>query len=96
MEPVTGLKCDSLKKLHPLLSHASSNIRWRVAKCIYDLTVPYEGKKITCENDMVNSLVELLTDRNPNVKTHATSALMRLVIECFILSYEMHALHSRE
>ena len=76
---MSGLNCHSLKRLHPLLSHSSPDIRWRVAKCIYDLTVPYEGKKTACDCNMVNELSELLTDKDSNVRTHVTSALMRSV-----------------
>ena len=77
---MSGLNCDSLRRLHPSLTHCSSNIRWRVAKCVFDLTVPYEGKRTACESDMISSIVELLEDENPKVRTHATSALMRLAI----------------
>ena len=82
-----GLNCQSIEKLHPLLSHTSSEVRWRVARCLFDLTIPHEGKVTSCECDVISDLVRLLTDSDPNVRTHSTSALMKLV-----KLYQIHVL----
>ena len=83
LSPDHGLQCDSIRRLHPLLSHKSPAVRWRVARCLFDLTVPHAGKHTACElQDCLSSLVSLLTDSNAVARSHSAAALMGSVQMC--------------
>ena len=79
-DPNPGLQCQAIEQLQSLLSSASGEVRWRVAQCHYDLTVPHEGKTTAVECKLVTDLVPLLTDSHPLVRTHTAGALMRYVV----------------
>ena len=79
-DPTPGLQCQAIERLQSLLSFSSGEVRWRVARCHYDLTVPHEGKTTAVECKLVTDLVPLLTDRHPLVRTHTAAALMRYMI----------------
>lgn len=76
-DPAPGLECRAIERLQPSLSHSSGEIKWRISRCLFDLTIPHSGKRTSCDCQLVKDLVPLLTDGHPLVRTHVASVIMR-------------------
>ena len=81
-DPVPGLDCRAIERLQPSLTAEVAEVQWRIARCLYDLTVPHSGKRTACDCGLVKDLVPLLTHDHHLVKTHSASVLMRYMHTC--------------
>ncbi|XP_003386190.1 PREDICTED: radial spoke head 14 homolog [Amphimedon queenslandica] len=79
-DPVPGLECRAIERLQPSLTAEVADVKWRIARCLYDLTVPHSGKRTACDCGLVKDLVPLLADDHHLVKTHAASVLMSIAV----------------
>ncbi|XP_043925748.1 radial spoke head 14 homolog [Protopterus annectens] len=80
IDTIQALNAGAVSVLKEKLSHTSVCIRWKAARAMMGISVPLEGKKKICEEEVIPLLVRLLSDQEPKVQANAAGALMSATI----------------
>ncbi|XP_039766545.1 radial spoke head 14 homolog isoform X2 [Ornithorhynchus anatinus] len=75
-----ALESGAVLILRDVLYSNSETIRSRAARAMMAISVPLEGKKQVCNNNVIPVLVHLLKDQNAEVQANAAGALMNATV----------------
>uniref|UniRef100_A0A672JFH7 Radial spoke head 14 homolog n=1 Tax=Salarias fasciatus TaxID=181472 RepID=A0A672JFH7_SALFA len=80
LDALPALGSNAVSLLRPRLTHRSSAVRREAAAAMMALSVPVDGKRQLCEQDVLRLIVPLLKDEDVRVQTNAAGVVMNTVI----------------
>ncbi|KAM4578045.1 radial spoke head 14 homolog [Fundulus diaphanus] len=80
LDPLPALASDGVPVLGQTLTHCSPDVRREAAAVLMALSVPEDGKRRVCEEQVVPVLMVLLQDGDVEVQTNAAGVIMNTVI----------------